>query len=580
MVLVSPLFGAILLLPGCLTLIETVWLPSEVMVEEVFTIAVDGSVTGHGGGMAGMVVQVPLSFEFEGAVYVTASARRVLRRSPSVAARYEAEPGHHIYALIDSIQYSRETHAEVRVLLRFRPRETGTYTVKFATGVAVEQDGRLSWVRTDPSDVREFARLEDAARVRSLRVIHPERNGTGAVALEGKRQYLLFPKSSATQVDLARDFSIEMWCRTAETDFPLLSTRGDDFVTAFPFEMQVSERGELEILCADGREVHRSDASAFIADGIWHHLAVSFCKDSMRYLLCLDGRAVDTLSLPEGMRGLAAGDLVLGSNVSRTRFARAEIEELRFWEACRSEQEVSYYKDLALSGYEPSLAALFSFDAGSEGRIPGNAQGDSLALLAFNRPRLVVSTAPLRIELLAFAAEMEDDTVRMHWETFDESRVKLYEVEKRTESGKFSVHRVVEPLRAEDRHQEYMVTDTWSGRDVVYYRLRKVTTDGTVLFSEEVPIGLEAILNFVLEDNIPNPFTATTEIRYSLSRRTQVELTVYDMSGREIARLVNERQDPGAYSVTFDAEDIPGGMYFYKMRTSAGSQTKKMYLAR
>lgn len=577
---VSPLLGAILLFPSCLALIETIHVPDEVSVDETFTVAVDGSIIGHGGGMAGLVMHVPESFELESATLVAENARRVLQRSIGVARKFTAMPGHRVYAVTDSIRYSRETDAPLRVLLRFTPRETGTYNLMFTAGVVEERGGQLRWKSTDPADARDFALLDSTERCFPLRVVHPERNETGALSLAGKRQYLLFPDSELTAIDLRRDFTVETWCRTFGTDFPLLSTRSDDYTTAFPLELQVSEYGEAEILCADGREVYHSDHGPFIADGAWHHLAVSFCRDSLQYMLCIDGRAVDTLQLPPTMRDVAAIELLLGSNLARTRFARAEFDELRFWETCRNEQEIAYYRDLALSGYETSLSVLFSFDSGSDGRIPGNAQGDSLALLAYNHPRLVVSTAPLRIELLAFNARLVDDTVRMSWETFDETHVKVYEVEKRTESGRYRVYREVKPLRSVERHQEYFVTDDWSGRRVVYYRLRKVTTDGTVLFSEEVPIGLEAILNFALEDNVPNPFTESTEIRYTLARRTHVELVVYDMSGREVSELVDERQDPGDYSVHFEAADLPGGMYFYKMKTGAGSLTKKMYLAR
>lgn len=577
---VSPLLGAILLFPSCLTLIEKVHIPGEVVVDETFTVAVDGSVIGHGGGMAGLVMHVPESFELESATLVASNARRILRRSIDVARRYTAMPGHSVYAVTDSISFSRETDAPVRVLLRFTPRKTGQFACMFAAGVTEERNGQLHWKSTDPADVRNFAALDSTDRVFPVRVVHPERNGTGALSLVGKRQYLLFPDSDRTALDLNRDFTVETWCRTHGTDFPLLSTRPDDYVTAFPLELQVSERGEAQILCADGREVFRSDRSLFIADGRWHHLAVSFCLDSLRYTLCIDGHVMDTLSLPSTMRGVNATQLLLGSNIARTRFARAEFDELRFWESCRNEQEIAYYKDLALSGYETFLSVLFSFDSGSNGRVPGNAQGDSLSLVAYNNPRLVVSTAPLRIELLAFNARLTGDTVRMSWETFDETRVDMYEVEKRTESGRYRVYRKIEPLRTVERHQEYLVTDDWSGRNVVYYRLRKVTSDGTVLFSDEVPIGLEAILNFGLEDNVPNPFTDSTEVRYTLTKRTRVELIVYDMSGREVAELVHERQAPGEYSVRFDATDLPGGMYFYKMKTDAGSLTKKMYLAR
>ncbi|MDT8323784.1 MAG: LamG-like jellyroll fold domain-containing protein, partial [Bacteroidota bacterium] len=578
--LVSPLLGAILLLSGCLTLIEHIHVPAEVAVDESFVVAVDGAVIGHGGGMVGLVLQVPESFDFDGAFYVSSRARRVLRGNAAIAAQYEAEEGHRVFAVVDSIRMSRDTEAAVRVLLRFTPRETGQFQLKFISGVSAEVDGRLHWRSTDPGGARSFADTLGASRAHGVRVVHPERNGTAALELGGARQYLAFPASGMFPPRLASDFTLEFWLRSTACDIPLLSARPDDFATAFPCELRIAADGSPALLAADGRTIFSSDARRFIADGVWHHLAASWCADSLRFTLYVDGDAVDTLALPPQMRAVTAESFFLGSNPPHTQFARGQVEELRIWETCRSVQEIAYYKDLTLSGYETALAALFSFDVGSDGRIPGQAQGDSLALTAYNRPRLVVSTTPLRIELLAFYAVLEGDTVRMNWETYDESKVEYYEVEKRTESGRFAVIERIAPLQLVERHQNYLVIDTWRGRQVAYYRLRKVNLDGTVLFSEEVPIGIEAILNFSLEDNVPNPFSEGTEIRYTLSKRTRVELTVYDMMGKEVATLVSERQEPGDYAVTFEAEEHPAGMYFYKMRTSAGSQTKKMYLAR
>ncbi|MFZ1730714.1 MAG: LamG-like jellyroll fold domain-containing protein [Bacteroidota bacterium] len=555
-------------------------MPSQAFIDQEFVVVVDGSVIGHGGGMAGLVVQIPESFEFAGASYVTNSARRVLRRNGSVAARYRAEKGHVLLALGDSIPSSRETDANVRVILRFVPKEAGTFTFKFVSGVVVEQNNKLVWRNTDPADVRDFAELQDERLLRSLQVVYAERNGTAAIELAANRQYLLCPDSGLFRLPLNQDFSIETWCSTTSFDVPLLSSRPDDFHTAYPFELRVSSWGEAELRCADGQRSWSSGRGPLIADGIWHHLAVSWCSDSLRFILFIDGRMADTLVVPSEMRKVAARQLLFGTNIPRTQFARASFDEFRLWETCRNEQEVAYYRDLALSGYETNLYVLFSFDNSSEGRIQGQSQLDSLWLMAYNRPKLVVSTTPLRIELLAFSAGFDGDSVRMSWETYDESKVRGYEVEKRMESGRYAVLHHIEPMRTVERHQVYNVNDTWGGREIAYYRLRKINTDGTVLFSDEVPIGTETILNFVLEDNVPNPFVETTEIRYTLSKRTRVDLSVFDIMGTEIRLLVAERQEAGSYVVSLDGRDLPGGMYFYKMRTSTGSQTKKMYLAK
>ncbi len=575
---ISSLLGTIFLFHGCLSLIDGIIMPPQAFIDQEFVIVVDGSVIGHGGGMAGLVVQVPESFDFKGASYVTSSARRGLRRNGNIAARYKAEKGHVVIALGDSITSTRETDADVRVMLHFTPKEAGTFTFKFMTGVVREQNKRLVWRSTDPEDIRDFAELLDERLMRSLQVVYAERNGTAAIELAAARQYLVCPDSGLFRLPLNRDFCIETWCATTSTDAPLLSSRPDDFNSAFPFELRINPFGEAGVSCADGHHIWSSGRGPFIADGMWHHLAVSWCSDSLRFLLFVDGRLEGTLDVPPEMRRIEARQLLFGTNIPRTQFVHAAFDEFRLWETCRNQQEVSYYRDLALSGYETNLYVLFSFDNSSEGRIIGQSQLDSLWLSAYNRPRLVVSTTPLRIELLAFNAVLERDSVFMSWETYDESKVRGYEVEKRMESGRYAVLEHVEPLRTVERHQNYSVIDVWRGREIAYYRLRKINSDGTVLFSDEVPIGTETILNFILEDNVPNPFVEVTEIRYTLTKRTRVDLSVYDIMGSEIVALVAERQEAGTYVVSFDGRDLPGGMYFYKMRTSTGSQTKKCIL--
>jgi hypothetical protein len=55
-------------------------------------------------------------------------------------------------------------------------------------------------------------------------------------------------------------------------------------------------------------------------------------------------------------------------------------------------------------------------------------------------------------------------------------------------------------------------------------------------------------------------------------------LKIFDITGREIETLVNEKLNPGAYEVTFDGSNLPGGIYFYRLKTNDFIQTKKMLL--
>jgi len=84
--------------------------------------------------------------------------------------------------------------------------------------------------------------------------------------------------------------------------------------------------------------------------------------------------------------------------------------------------------------------------------------------------------------------------------------------------------------------------------------------------------------SYSLYQNYPNPFNPKTTIEFETPERTNVTLVVYDVLGREIEKLVQKELEPGRYKVNFDAKGLPGGVYFYTLKTSKSAQTKKMLL--
>ena len=89
--------------------------------------------------------------------------------------------------------------------------------------------------------------------------------------------------------------------------------------------------------------------------------------------------------------------------------------------------------------------------------------------------------------------------------------------------------------------------------------------------------------SFRLSQNYPNPFNPTTTIKYELPKDVRretknVKLVVYDVLGKEIAILVNKKQSSGNYSVTFNAQNLPSGVYYYKLTVDNFVQTRKMIL--
>ncbi len=86
------------------------------------------------------------------------------------------------------------------------------------------------------------------------------------------------------------------------------------------------------------------------------------------------------------------------------------------------------------------------------------------------------------------------------------------------------------------------------------------------------------VKDFSLYQNYPNPFNPVTVIRYSLNENHHTTLKIYDDLGREIASLVNGKQNTGSYSVEWDASGYPSGIYYYRLRTENYFETKSMIL--
>lgn len=107
----------------------------------------------------------------------------------------------------------------------------------------------------------------------------------------------------------------------------------------------------------------------------------------------------------------------------------------------------------------------------------------------------------------------------------------------------------------------------------LYYGLTLERGQGT---SNEPKDGLPT--SFDLKQNYPNPFNPTTKIAFDLPQAANVQLNVYDMLGRKVATIVNERMTAGQHNMNFDASKLASGMYIYRIDAGSFTSTRKMML--
>ena len=83
---------------------------------------------------------------------------------------------------------------------------------------------------------------------------------------------------------------------------------------------------------------------------------------------------------------------------------------------------------------------------------------------------------------------------------------------------------------------------------------------------------------FRLFQNYPNPFNPSTMIKYDLPKEGYVDLKIYNTLGKEVRTLVSEYENAGTYNITFNASDLPSGIYFYRLSSGNFAQVKKLLL--
>jgi hypothetical protein len=182
------------------------------------------------------------------------------------------------------------------------------------------------------------------------------------------------------------------------------------------------------------------------------------------------------------------------------------------------------------------------------------------------------------VELTSFSASVFDGQVRLVWKTATEKNNSGFVIERSTNNLSYERIGFVEGMGTTTQTTSYSFFDKSALSGKYYYRLKQVDYNGAFEYSNVVEVDLGIPQKFELMQNYPNPFNPSTVIAYSLSANSLVTLKVYDVLGNEVSALVNQFQPAGSYQVTFNANNLADGVYFYTLTTDNFTSTKKMIL--
>ena len=200
----------------------------------------------------------------------------------------------------------------------------------------------------------------------------------------------------------------------------------------------------------------------------------------------------------------------------------------------------------------------------------------------FSRWTAADYNSPMPVELISFTSCINNRNVVLSWKTGKELNNKGFEIERKKIDGEWMKIGYTEGKGTINEATTYSFDDKNPNTGKYNYRLKQIDFNGNYTYynlNGTVEISIPA--KFILSQNYPNPFNPITKINFQIPEDNYITLKVYDMLGKEIATLVNEKLKAGYYEIPFSINSLSGnqissGIYFYKISSSKFSAIKKM----
>jgi hypothetical protein len=188
------------------------------------------------------------------------------------------------------------------------------------------------------------------------------------------------------------------------------------------------------------------------------------------------------------------------------------------------------------------------------------------------------------------SATGQNSNVKVSWTANSEADIDYYEVWRKISQINSNWYLIGTSTNSYFIDYEYLYTNP-VGDFGLYYKVRaKDINSNYSNYSSEVFCRAEGAnkksfatgdaFEYLLSQNFPNPFNPSTEISYKLFEDGFVNITVYNTIGQEVALLVNQYQLAGKHVIQFKAENLPSGIYIYKLQSGSFTDVKKMILTK
>ena len=427
-------------------------------------------------------------------------------------------------------------------------------------GVYLKTDSVVGFLKTNRQDLRK---PEGRFITANLNLFRPQKNA-GKALLFSQNANLSLPLSNFYSDDLR----IEFWVKLSDnsTDFfKILNSKNLSTI----FGLSTNDFQSL-IINSSFKEPELLNP-AFLSKKSWYHIIIAFSEKDGDIKMYCDGNLLYK-NKAQTIYDFHDIEINFGTQQSNKKF---QVDLLRIVDAQNSiETNINNRNYLNFISDSSNVLQQFSFDNPDD----FVAMKSRLNIIS-NNLQFVKSDAPIFARAPELNINLLSSSYELKWEGGDFKQAQSYILEKSTNSSEYKDIYSIETDNTIEKSYTFLDKKDKSS-DVVFYRVKQINYDGSVVYSGAVKVGQGEMQPFEVEQNYPNPFNPKTTINIDLLLDSEVQVQVYNMEGKEIAKVFKGRLGKGKHTFSFDGTELPSGVYLYRVSTSDYTQTKKMILTK
>lgn len=386
---------------------------------------------------------------------------------------------------------------------------------------------------------------------------------------EGDKALLLKPNSGfsiVTDFNIDKIMLIDFWMLLKDKELTFLEIK-NKLTGLVEYSLSTND---FQILTAESDfQIAHNINPCFIPTNCWLHISILFSFEKGAIEFFYNKKEFGEFNLPAN---LSSSDILVSFvNKTESSFLLDQFRIIEFNDSIDAVYRNEHYSNFISDNSEVKFQ--YNFNESFFSDIQTN------NLVNFNNTELGPSDAPIFSRAPELNLQVMNNYYELDWSGGDYANAEDYIVEQAQGEKEFVEIQKINAEKIKDKVYSALC-ERKNESEVIYFRIKQINKNGSVVFSSQVKVGQGELEEFVIGQNYPNPFNPATQISLDVLVDSDFEIVVYNLEGQKISVLHDGFLSTGEYSFTFDGSNLPSGIYLIKVQSTNFSQTKKMILAK